>query len=278
MKIVSLEALIIRIPQSCGGADRLDTLLARVTTDSGLTGWGESQALAAPEVAGAIIHAILKPALKGKEFGGTGLEIETLWDAMYNQMRVSGQTGGFMLDAIAAVDIALWDLAGKIHRAPIAALISGRAAKPRLACYVNYLAGDTRTERLEGARTCRAAGCRRFKIFHNASQRELFEFYDALAAICRRQRLWFHGDGAFGALAILAPDLAPRLKGIECADSLAFDFHKWGQVPYDAGFILVRDGALHRQTRGLVDIDTVDHKGIHGGHGPGDRPLANQRG
>jgi aromatic-L-amino-acid/L-tryptophan decarboxylase len=70
----------------------------------------------------------------------------------------------------------------------------------------------------------------------------------ALAAICRRERLWFHVDGAYGALAILAPDLAPRLKGIECADSLAFDFHKWGQAPYDAGFILVRDGVLHRKT------------------------------
>ena len=70
---------------------------------------------------------------------------------------------------------------------------------------------------------------------------------DALAGICRRERLWFHVDGAYGALAILAPDLAPRLKGIERADSLAFDFHKWGQVPYDAGFILVRDGVLHRQ-------------------------------
>jgi len=103
---------------------------------------------------------------------------------MYDQMRVSGQTGGFMLDAIAAVDIALWDLAGKIHRAPIAALISGRAAKPRLASYVNYLAGDTRAERLERARTYREAGCRRFKIFYDASKRELLECYDALAAIC----------------------------------------------------------------------------------------------
>jgi len=70
---------------------------------------------------------------------------------------------------------------------------------------------------------------------------------EALALLCRRDRLWFHIDGALGALAILAPDLAPRLKGIESADSLAFDFHKWGQVPYDAGFILVRDGVLHRK-------------------------------
>jgi len=61
----------------------------------------------------------------------------------------------------------------------------------------------------------------------------------------------------------LAPSLAPRLLGIERADSIAFDFHKWGQVPYDAGFILVRNGEhqldtfatpvayLSRETRGL---------------------------
>ena len=85
-----------------------------------------------------------------------------------------------------------------------------------------------------------------------------------IADIARRQKLWFHVDGAFGALSMLAPELAPKLIGIERADSLAFDFHKWGQVPYDAGFILVRDGTLQqnafrassaylkRETRGLA--------------------------
>jgi aromatic-L-amino-acid decarboxylase len=67
-----------------------------------------------------------------------------------------------------------------------------------------------------------------------------------MAALCAQQQLWFHVDGAYGALAMLTPKLAPRLKGIEQADSLAFDFHKWAQVPYDAGFILVRDGERHR--------------------------------
>ena len=71
---------------------------------------------------------------------------------------------------------------------------------------------------------------------------------DALAELARAEKMWFHVDGACGALAMLAPELAPRLKGIERADSLAFDFHKWGQVPYDAGFVLVRDSLLHRQT------------------------------
>lgn len=86
----------------------------------------------------------------------------------------------------------------------------------------------------------------------------------AIAELCRRENIWFHVDGAYGALAMLAPDIAPRLQGIERADSIAFDFHKWGQVPYDAGFILVRDGELHhnafaspaaylkRETRGMA--------------------------
>jgi glutamate/tyrosine decarboxylase-like PLP-dependent enzyme len=68
-----------------------------------------------------------------------------------------------------------------------------------------------------------------------------------LADLCQREKLWFHVDGAFGALAKLAPDLAPKVNGMERADSVAFDFHKWGQAPYDAGFILVRDAAAHKQ-------------------------------
>jgi aromatic-L-amino-acid decarboxylase len=71
---------------------------------------------------------------------------------------------------------------------------------------------------------------------------------DALADFAQSERLWFHVDGACGALAMLAPVLAPRLNGIQRADSLAFDFHKWGQAPYDAGFVLVRDGVLHQRT------------------------------
>ncbi|MEJ0071551.1 MAG: pyridoxal-dependent decarboxylase [Pseudomonadota bacterium] len=70
----------------------------------------------------------------------------------------------------------------------------------------------------------------------------------ALADLCAAEDVWFHVDGAFGAMAQLSPALAPRLAGIERADSLAFDFHKWLHVPYDAACILVRDGALHAQT------------------------------
>ena len=50
-----------------------------------------------------------------------------------------------------------------------------------------------------------------------------------IADLCQREKLWFHVDGAFGALAKLAPDLAPKVNGMERADSVAFDFHKWRQ-------------------------------------------------
>jgi glutamate/tyrosine decarboxylase-like PLP-dependent enzyme len=96
----------------------------------------------------------------------------------------------------------------------------------------------------------RAAGFTPFAVIGTAGTVDIGAVDDlmALAEVARREELWFHVDGAFGALAILAPDLAPRLAGIERADSIALDFHKWGQVPYDAGFILVRDGTLHRAT------------------------------
>jgi glutamate/tyrosine decarboxylase-like PLP-dependent enzyme len=68
----------------------------------------------------------------------------------------------------------------------------------------------------------------------------------ALADLCEREGLWFHVDGAFGALAALSPRLRPLLNGLERADSLGFDLHKWLSAPYDVGCILVRDGTAHR--------------------------------
>jgi aromatic-L-amino-acid/L-tryptophan decarboxylase len=69
-----------------------------------------------------------------------------------------------------------------------------------------------------------------------------------LAELATEEGLWFHVDGAFGALAAFSRRLAPLISGIERADSIAFDFHKWGQVPYSAGFLLVRDGEVQRRT------------------------------
>jgi glutamate/tyrosine decarboxylase-like PLP-dependent enzyme len=96
----------------------------------------------------------------------------------------------------------------------------------------------------------RNAGYLPFLLIGNAGTVDIGAIDDlaALADLAAAQDLWFHVDGAFGALGILTPQIAPRLAGIERADSLALDFHKWTQVPYDAGFILVRDGEMHRGT------------------------------
>lgn len=96
----------------------------------------------------------------------------------------------------------------------------------------------------------RANGYLPFMVVGNAGTVDVgaIDPLEEIAALCEREGLWFHVDGAFAATAILAPSIAPRLKGIEHADSIAFDFHKWLQVPYDAGCLVVRDGALHRAT------------------------------
>ena len=95
----------------------------------------------------------------------------------------------------------------------------------------------------------RAAGRQPFCIVGTAGTVNCGAIDDltGLAEIAAREHLWLHIDGAFGALAIMSPQLAPRLAGIERADSLAFDFHKWAHVPYDAGCVLLRDETLHRE-------------------------------
>ena len=95
----------------------------------------------------------------------------------------------------------------------------------------------------------RAAGVQPFVVIATAGSVDLGAIDDlsALADFAEQQSLWYHGDGAFGAMASLSETHAPRLKGIERAHSLVFDFHKWLHVNYDAGLVLVSDETLHRQ-------------------------------
>ena len=94
----------------------------------------------------------------------------------------------------------------------------------------------------------RAAGLTPFLLVGAAGTVDIGAIDDlaALADLAAAEDLHFHVDGALGALGVLAPQVAPRLAGLERACSIAFDWHKWGQTPYDAGFLLVRDAELHR--------------------------------
>ncbi len=95
-----------------------------------------------------------------------------------------------------------------------------------------------------------AAGFKPFLIVGTAGTVDIGAIDDLnlIAHMARHAGAWFHVDGAFGAMAALSPHLRPLLAGIERADSVAFDFHKWMQVPYDAGCVLVRDPDRHLAT------------------------------
>jgi len=96
----------------------------------------------------------------------------------------------------------------------------------------------------------RAAGWRPICIVGNAGTVNTGATDDlrALAALSRDEQTWFHVDGAFGALAALVPALRPLVAGLEDADSVAFDLHKWLYMPYEVGCTLVRDQQAHRAT------------------------------
>jgi aromatic-L-amino-acid decarboxylase len=92
---------------------------------------------------------------------------------------------------------------------------------------------------------------------------------DELSEFCRQERIWFHVDGAFGALAKLVPDYAPSLRAIEQADSLAFDLHKWPCINYEVGCTLIRDARLHRAAFALQPNYLLSHeRGLAAGPEP----------
>ncbi len=99
-----------------------------------------------------------------------------------------------------------------------------------------------------------AAGLQPWCIVGNAATTNTGSIDDLerLAAIAGREKLWFHVDGAFGALAALTPELRPMVKGMEHADSLAFDLHKWFYASFEVGCIFVRDREQHRNAFSLT--------------------------
>jgi len=89
----------------------------------------------------------------------------------------------------------------------------------------------------------------------------------SVGAVAREAGLWFHVDGAFGAMAALSPGLRGLIAGIADADSVAFDFHKWMQVPYDAGCVLVRDPVVHQAAFAQqLSYLRREERGLAGGH------------
>jgi glutamate/tyrosine decarboxylase-like PLP-dependent enzyme len=112
----------------------------------------------------------------------------------------------------------------------------------------------------------RRAGCRPFCIVGAAGTTNTGSIDDleALADLCREERLWLHVDGAFGAWAALAPRERHLVAGMERADSLALDLHKWMYMPYEIGCVLVQRPDAHRQAFSLTPAYLVHGEGGRG--------------
>jgi len=112
----------------------------------------------------------------------------------------------------------------------------------------------------------RAAGLTPFCVIANAGTTNTgaVDPLDALADLCEREQLWLHVDGAYGAFAALTVRGRRLLEGLERADSLVLDPHKWFYVGYEAGCLLVRDGAQLRSTFAVLPDYLQDTETLSG--------------
>ncbi len=207
-RIIALDAIPIRLPRDLDAAQGtagsptmlagegtyrwstaypvlystcFETAIIRLELDNGLVGWGEAQAPLAPEVACTIATLLLRPALVGEPFDGTAQRIAELWSRMQATMHVRGQSGGFMIDAMSGVDIALWDIAGKLADRPVAGLISD-APRPAVPVYLSGTTGATPAERAAFAAGFHDQGIGLVKLYYETDWAELLATADALPA------------------------------------------------------------------------------------------------
>jgi D-galactarolactone cycloisomerase len=132
----------VRPPWRSLYARRYETLLVRLRAEDGTTGWGEALAPVGPEVAGTIVDRLLAPTLRGLD----ATRPRVAWHLLRDLMRERGHLVGHQADALAAVDIALWDLAGRLAGRSVADLLGG-AFRAEVETYVSGLAGSDDDER-----------------------------------------------------------------------------------------------------------------------------------
>ena len=119
------------------------SILVKATASDGTVGWGETYGIVAPGAVVAIVEDVVAPIVTGRDARTPSV----LWEDLYDLMRVRGYFGGFYVDALAGVDIALWDLAARLAGVSLAALLGG-ARHDRIPAYVSGLPKATLAERV----------------------------------------------------------------------------------------------------------------------------------
>ena len=130
------------------------SVLVRIAASDGSIGWGETYGIVAPQAVVAIVADVLAPLLVGR----VPRDPPAIWEELYALMRVRGHWSGFFTDALAAVDIALWDLAGKQAGSPVWELIGARR-RERIPAYASGLPHATLAARVMLAQKLVARGC-----------------------------------------------------------------------------------------------------------------------
>ncbi len=153
------------------------SIVVRITTEDGLVGWGETYGICAPRATCEIINDLLAPVVIGTDPNA----VESIWVELYGLMRVRGCTSGFHVDAIAAIDIALWDLRGKAAGVPVRALLGPCVNEP-IPGYVSGLPAATIEERVALASAMQREGHQAFKFAAVVSHEGIVEEMAALRA------------------------------------------------------------------------------------------------
>jgi L-alanine-DL-glutamate epimerase-like enolase superfamily enzyme len=142
---------------SQGDWPSLDIVVVEVRTDSGIVGWGECLARTSSPAYAAAVETLLKPVLIGRN----PFETASLWRAMRG--RLTGRAGGMLVESIAGVDIALWDIMGKVAGLPVHRLLGGAGRRQILAYASSINWGDDARAEAE-TRDCLARGFRAIKV------------------------------------------------------------------------------------------------------------------
>ncbi|MFD6697580.1 MULTISPECIES: mandelate racemase/muconate lactonizing enzyme family protein [unclassified Microbacterium] len=175
---VAHRGYVIRPPWRSLYSPGYETLLVKIETDEGLVGWGEALAPVAPEVVAAVVDHLLAPLILGED----PRSVRTLWQRMTESMRERGHLTGHQADAMAAVDIALWDLWGHATGLSVSELAGGRFAEI-LPTYVSGIRGNDDAERVDKATAFVEAGVRRIKLHLGTDIGTDLATYDAIRAV-----------------------------------------------------------------------------------------------
>jgi L-alanine-DL-glutamate epimerase-like enolase superfamily enzyme len=135
------------------------SVIVRLETESGVVGWGETYGLVAPKAVLELINEFMGDFVVGRD----AFDAAVIHEDLYNMMRFRGYGGGYYMDALAAIDIALWDAAGRCANLPVSKLLGGRR-RASIPAYVSGLPKPTLKERAEFAKVWQDKGFNSFKF------------------------------------------------------------------------------------------------------------------